>query len=539
MMRFLRKHRNTLMIVIAVLAIPFVFYFNKTDFSAKGPDDFATVYNRKITMVEAQRSARLYGMAELLGMDTLAQGLGGGGNDKNKSAMYFVLNLSILQHETAQLGIQPTQSELTDFVRNLRAFRGASGFDSNKYREFTENILPANGFTDAQIEELATYALSFNRIKELVAVGVSLPDSESKENYELQNGKLFVQAVRIHGGDFAKDIKVTDEDVQKYFEASKKEFMTEEKRKVEFVALALTDEQKKLTGKERIDVLQKLADRANEFTQALGEKGADFHKVATKFQLPVKATGEFTAAAADPQLKSDPQLSTGAFQLTAQEPNSEAVQTPDGFYVLHLASVVEARPLTLEEAKGKIVDAIKNTRMREMAMNKGRSVAQELRESLTTGTPLPSALEKAKVKAEKIPPFTLKEAFDQSNVIKSEPEAKAGSEPKNNRPKDFNTIANAAAQVQPGEVSEFVPSEDGGMLVFVEKREPPDEAKYREDKAAFDERILRNKREVAFAEWLRDRQRDAGLISVSPEPTAPARSAAPPSAPAPPPPRKS
>ena len=539
MMRLLRKHRQWLMTVIAILALPFCLYFVKTDYSQLSrSDEFAKVYNRKITMVEAQRNARLYGIAEMLGMDSLAQGLAGGGSDKNKAAMYFVLNLSILQHETAQLGIQPTQSELTDFVRNLRAFRGASGFDSNKYREFTENILPANGFTDAQVEELATYALSFNRIKELVAVGVSLPDSESRENYELQNGKLFVQAVRIHGGDFAKDIKVTDEDVQKYFEAHKKEFMTEEKRRVEFVALALTDEQKKLTGKERVDALQKLADRANEFTQALAEKGADFHQVATKFQLPVKATGEFTAAAADAQLKSDPQLSTGAFQLTAQEPNSEAVQTPDGFYVLHLVSVAEARPFSLEEAKGKIVDAIKTTRMREMAMTKGRTLAQELREGLKSGAALPSVLDKAKVKAEKIPPFTLKEAFDQSNAIKSEPEAKAGSEPKNNKPKDFNTIANAAAQAQPGEVSEFFPSEDGGTLVFVEKREPPDEAKYREEKAAFDERILRNKREVAFAEWLRDRQRDAGLISATPEPNGPPRGAAPPKAPAPPP-RKS
>ena len=75
--------------------------------------------------------------------------------------------------------------------------------------------------------------------------------------------------------------------MQKYYDAHKAELKTDEKRKVEFVSLALTDEQKKLTGKERIEALQKLSDRATDFTQALLEKGADFKQAAEKFQLPV------------------------------------------------------------------------------------------------------------------------------------------------------------------------------------------------------------------------------------------------------------
>ena len=77
---------------------------------------------------------------------------------------------------------------------------------------------------------------------------------------------------------------------------------TEEKRKIKFVQFSLTDEQKKLTGKQRIDVLQKLADQANEFTEALQAKDADFDQVVTKFHLTAKETGEFTQAAPDPQL---------------------------------------------------------------------------------------------------------------------------------------------------------------------------------------------------------------------------------------------
>src|SRR5207245_11392017 len=97
----------------------------------------------------------------------------------------------------------------------------------------------------------------------------------------------------------------------------------------------------------------KLSDRANDFTQALLEKDADFTKVAERFQLPVRATGEFSGAAPDPQLNVDPKLSPAALHLSKEEPNSDPIQVADGFYILHLVGIVEARPLTIEEEIGR------------------------------------------------------------------------------------------------------------------------------------------------------------------------------------------
>src|SRR4029077_13530224 len=124
------------------------------------------------------------------------------------------------------------------------------------------------------------------------------------------------------------------------------------------------NEQKTLTGTERIEDLQKLADRATEFTHAVLETG--FKQAAGKFQLPVHETGESTAAAPDPQLKADPQLGAAAFKLSVQKPNndSDPIQVSDGFYILHLTRITEARPLTMEEAKPKIVEAMQKSRTR-------------------------------------------------------------------------------------------------------------------------------------------------------------------------------
>jgi hypothetical protein len=508
MMTFLRKHRGWLMSVITILSIPFIFYFVKTDLSSGvRSDQFAQLYNRKVSAVEAQRLARLFRLAQALGLSDLQQSLTAGAKDENETVIAFVLNLLVLRHEADRMGIRPTESEVIDVVHSLQPFRDAAGFDLKKYDDFVQNALAPNGLDEGQMEELVRDDLALKRIKQLVNTGVSVSPEVSKANFDEAYSKLYTVVVRLPSAQVAKDIKISDEDVKKYFDAHKDEFKTEEQRKVDFVELALTEEQRKLKGKERIDALQKLADRANDVSQALLEKGADFGKVAARFQLPMHTTGEFTAAAPDPQFKTaGSQLDSAAFKLTKQEPISDPIQVGDGFYVLHLASVADSRKLTLEEAKPKVVDAIRKSRSQEMLATKGAEIARQLRDAIKSNQPIEAAAQKAGVKAEKIPPFTLMDEEAKSKVDEKKP-AEAP---------DMMLIKNAAARLQPGEVSDFVPFGDGGVLVALEKREPPDAGKYRENKAAFEERYLNGKQQVVFYEWLRDRQQDAGLGQAAP-----------------------
>jgi peptidyl-prolyl cis-trans isomerase D len=501
MMKLLRKHRTWLMIVIAVLSIPFIFYFVRTDYSAIRRDEFARIYGRTISITEARRDARLFDLARVLGMTTFLQDLAGRAEADPQGQVYgeFILNLQILRHEAERMGIRPPSAEIIERVRDLQPFRGPAGFDMNKYNEFVQNVLAPNGQSEAQFEEIVRDELALQRIKQLVGTGVNVSDAESKADFEKGYSKLFVSVLRLSAADFAKDLKITDDDIRKYYESHKAELKSAEKRKVDLVSLTLTDEQKKLTGKERIDALQKLADRANDFTQALLEKGADFKQVAAKFQLPVQTTGEFAAAAPDPQLKADPKLGGGAFRLTPQEPISDPIQVADGFYVLHLAGIVEARPLSLEEAKPQITDAIKTTRARELMMTKANELAQQLRQALESGQSLEAAAQKAGVKLDKLPPFSLFE----------EPE-----KPEQHQPEspDLVMIKNAVAELEPGGVSDVFPSEQGAAIAVLERREPPDEKRYAEAKPGFEQRYRRNMRTIAFHEWLRARQRAAGLI---------------------------
>src|SRR5262249_13626989 len=263
MIKILRKHRNWLMIVIAILALPFCLYFVKSDTSLIRSDEFARLYGRKVTVAEARWDARLFQLSRVLGMAEL-HGLAPGAGTDDQKLPVFIINLIVLRHEAERLGISPSKDEIVEAVRNFPAFQGPSGFDAAKYDQVEQNVLPSFGFTNEQLEQLARDELCLKRIKELVVSGVSLPESEVKSDYHERYGKNFVSVFRVHGADFLKEIKVSDDDVKKYYEAHKNELKSEGRRKIEIVRLTLTDEQKKLKDKERIDALQKLADRAND-----------------------------------------------------------------------------------------------------------------------------------------------------------------------------------------------------------------------------------------------------------------------------------
>jgi peptidyl-prolyl cis-trans isomerase D len=504
MMKLLRKHRDWLMIVIAILAIPFIFYFvQRPDYGAMRSDKFARIYDRNVSMLEAQQTVRLLNLAQALGMSDFVQTLtAGAGQNPNEVAVQFVVNLLVLRHEAARLGIRPGYAEIAEVVRTLPAFQGDSGFDMKKFTDFAQNALAPMGLAEEHVEQLVRDQLSLNQIKQLLAAGVTVPKGELDENFKRGHDTLFVTVVRFQSADFGKDITVSDEDIKKHYDAHKAELKTDEKRKVEYVSLALTDEEKKLTGKERIEALQKLSDRATDFTQTLLEKGADFKQAAAKFQLPVHETGEFTKTEPDPQLKVDAQLGAAAFKLSTQEPNSDPIQVADGFYILHLAGIAEARPLTLEEARPKIVDTIKKSKARELMSTKGAEVVQQLREAKNSGQPLEAAIQKVGGKAEKVPPFS---------IIEEEKPKSQDQEPKKNEPADLPAIKQAVAFLNAGEVSDFLPASENGFIAILEKREPLADGSAAEKKAAFEKRLLDNKRRIVLMEWLRDRGQAAGL----------------------------
>lgn len=513
MITVMRKHHKVLMIIItALVCISFSWYWNKTDFAQLSNSTVGKIYDRSVSQIEFQRNARLLRLGSQLGLRDLIQELTAGAQTETEAYENFSWNLMVLRHEAGQLGIKPTTSEIANGVKALPAFLDEKGFDLARYTEFADHALAPMGFGEAQIEELVADQIALERVKKILSTGVTIPEAEMQSGFEQAYAKMDVRVVRFRLEDFGKDVQVSDDEIAKYFEARKAQLNSDEKRRVKFVQFGLTEEQKKLTGKERIDALQKLADRANEFTDALQVKGADFDQVAAKFRLTLKETGDFSKTSPDPAVAEIPELVQSTFALTKESPHSNAIQAADGFDVAHLIKVEPTRPLTLAEARPQIVEALKKQNVQQMAAMKATDVSQKLRAEMKNGKSLDEAIAQAGVTAEKIPAFALLDDLPGSTPA-SKPE------PKDEGP-DMQFIKQAASKLSPGEVSDYVGTAGGGLLVVLEKREALTPAQYEAARPILESRALENKSQVVFYEWLRERRRAAGVAETKRE-TAP------------------
>jgi hypothetical protein len=131
---------------------------------------------------------------------------------------------------------------------------------------------------------------------------------------------------------------------------------------------------------------------------------------------------------------------------------------------------------------------------------KSAELVQQLREAKKTGQPLDAVIQKAGVKPEKLPAFSL---IDEDLEKPEDGEQKQSPE--------LITIKNAVAFLNPGDVSDFMPSGTDGLVAILEKREPLGDATAGEKRASFEKKMLENKERIVLVEWLRDRQQAAGL----------------------------
>src|SRR5947208_15044259 len=105
MMKVLRRHRDSLMIVIAILAIPFVFYFvQRPDYGAIGRDQFAYIYDRNVSILEAQQMARLLSLAQTLGMFDFVGTMNARTRmDEDQASTQFFIRLLVLRKDDERL----------------------------------------------------------------------------------------------------------------------------------------------------------------------------------------------------------------------------------------------------------------------------------------------------------------------------------------------------------------------------------------------------------------------------------------------------
>ncbi len=506
MVNLIRRFQQPLLIALTIIIIiAFVVLYNLPSTQAHGPrTELFQIYGRGVTQAELSRTGRRLELCQELGLFEMLMSLVGNVRSRNDAAENFIWNTLILRHEAEQLGIMsanPSKGEQEDLslllaerIKELPAFQTNGAFDVLKYTQFLQTSLAPRGFSAGELDEVVADSLRLEKLKEVLGSTVAATPSEIRSSFQERSQKVEVSVVRFKFDEFKNAVQASDDDVKKLFEERKATLTTPEKRKVKFVAFSLAKQTKPLAGKERADALQALADQAQEFAQKMTEKDAKLEDVAAKSNATVAETPFFEANDPPTDLDRADAAAQAAFKLTKEEPNSDVVSSPAGYYVLQLSGTEASRPLTLEEAKPKLVEQLKEERGRESMSLKAAEIRMKIEAALKAGKDIAAAAEAAGVKAEKLAPFSATEP------LKDVPEA--------------GEIQGRISSMADGELSEFIPSATGGLLVRLEKRLPIDEAEFEKQKTMLTEGASRNKREAIFREWLRLRHKVANIQAI-------------------------
>lgn len=493
----MRSNQRWIMGILSVLVIISLFWFYgaRTQGDRAGNDQVGKIYGRTLTNTEVERVLRQLRTSYDLGLPNLRDSEIIGHGDQFDA----VINHLVVAHKAEEMGIYPTDAEVQSAEQKLAVFQGPGGqFDSAKYSQFvTDNLLP-RGFTESQLDELVRQDIQFGKVRTIVDAPVVVSPMEARLAYEGRYAKTNASVIPFESKDFSAGVtEPTEDEIKKYFDDQKAQYMQPEKRKVQYVKYALNDEQKKLVGKEKMAVLKPLADQAVALlTDLLDNKGqTDFATAAKNAGLPVMETPDFERAQTTGfEEATIPGFADAAYKLTKAEPDSDVpLQTTDAFYDLHLLNVTPTRPLTLDEARSKVVTAIKDERTKAAMAAKAEEVRTKVADALKAGKSFADATKDAGQTAQDVPAFS-------------------AAEPARTTP-DGEIVAGTTQELGTGELSKFVNTATGGLLVYVRSREGIDEAKFDQQKDFLSMRLQRQKSAFFFSEWLRV-SRDAANVDL-------------------------
>lgn len=482
----MRTNQRWMMTVIAILVIvSFLWFFSdRSHFDRMSNDRVGSVYGKALTNLEFERTIRQLNTADDLGLENLSRPEVYNRRDLISSAINFI----VLKHRASEFGIEPAESEVEEASKKIPAFQaaGGGGFDPLRYAKFVDEKLGPRGFSDRQVDELVRADLQIGRLLRVVDSTALVSPAEVRLAYDQAFSKTDAAVIRFKKAEFAAAVTPTGDEITKYFEDQKGALKFPEKRKVKYVVFGLSDDQKTLAGKERVDAMKPHAASAERFIdQVLDAKGkADFNALAAEAKTPLKESAEIEEGQTGGYPEATiPNFAETVFRLTKEQPDSDVIDTPSAYYILHLDAVTPAKPMTLEEATPKIIAALKDDRAKAALAAKAEEVRTKVEAALKGGKPFADAVKEAGQTPLDVPPF-------------SPAEPARGFQ-------DLAEITDAAMELNVGDLSKLVNTPDGGVLVYVRTRFGVDEKKFESQKEMVSNSLRQRKRRFGFGEWLR------------------------------------
>jgi parvulin-like peptidyl-prolyl isomerase len=478
MIKLIRSQSRFLLgILLFIISISFVGYFSNTNFAKVTEGSMGRINGRSISAEEfhlARQSTRFFNPSS---RDS--------DEDMNRRAWEHLLFL----HGAEKVGVSVTDEQVFDFIK--KSFEKEGQYQTKEYERFISTILPSQNISTERFWEIVREHLMVQELQTTLSSPIHVSEPEVQDTFQKYFGRLKTSVVRFDEKKYASQIKITPADIEKEYTMSNMDpaYRSDEKRKVQYVAYLLSPAQQKLGAKEKADAKQTVGEEALKFSDATRDKKSDFDQLAKKSNVSATTTDFFSEKETPKTLKPSPTFNTKVFHLSKEQPTSDPIETDDGYYVAHLVDIQPSQLRPLNDIKDKIEKKLKADKTRELVIKDAFDAVIKLKAELAKGTPLKSAAASLKLTVEDVPEFEV-----QDEKVKIQ---------------DAQLIAHLAQGINPGEISQFYPNQNGGgLIVYLEGRKNPDDKIIALRRPGVESFLKRQKQNEIVSEWL-ERQNEA------------------------------
>ena len=553
----LRKHQTWLWaVIITATIISFVVYFSPVQKmnNTRGSANYGSINGEPITPEDFAHARNESELRYLFRA-------GNWPNEESKQRGFDqereIYQWLLLAQKQRQMGINISSEMAAQAARGmLSQLNQASQFQKVELTPqiFRQRILEPHGLQADDFERFIRHELG---IQELIAtVGLSgklVTPQDIKAIYVRQHEELNTEAAFFSTSNYLSTVTVTPEAVAQYYANDTNKYRISDRVQVTYVKFDLsnfvadaTRELAKMTNMDqeidtayrqhgtnllkelKVQSLEeaKLKVRENQIkafeAQSARKKAAEFANVLFEMapvrpenlEVLTKTNGlkTFVSAPFDEEGPKDLEVgedfTKAAFSLTPTDPFAPPLIGKDAVYVIAFNKQIPSEIPPLDQIRAQVTADYKFQQALMRARQEGAALSQKVILGTAQGKTFAAICEEAKVKPVVLPPFSLS----------------ARRVPEVEEHLTLDQLKQLAFSTPPGKVSNFQATSEGGVILYVKSKLPPDDVKMNSDLPAFANNLRQNRQQEAFNVWFsREAERamrDTPLMQRKQQPSA-------------------
>lgn len=485
-----RKMRGFLVVILVLVAVSFIFFVDFAPTAAFGPRNLGKIQGESISRADFQSFFRETEISFVL---TTGQTLSSfpGMEDMMVGETW---NRLITLKAAEEAGIEVTADEITDFITAHPLFQENGVYSPNRFRMFTKRFFDppgvqiSDGMNLENFERTIRHQIMIEKFNDLLQSPATATPDDVDDYLTRLHGSATVKTATLSRNQIEKNLIASDEELKAFHQQNINQYLTPEQRRVQYVLFELEKDWAE-DSPERASAMRRLGEQAFQFSdpfyhaQQAQTPMPDFSEQAAKAKLEVKETPLFAADASPKPFGDSSPVARIAFGLTSEAPISDAIELKNGYAVIALKDIKPAEPLPFEKVQAEVRTQFRQQETTRQLRIKGEEAAANLAKLIEKEIPWKEAVTEAGLQPGK-----------ELNIIPADLERES--------PELEQNAARTITNMEPGSVSSFRPTSDGGVVFFLEQRTPPTEETLRANRESARFQLTARQGASLVREWV-------------------------------------